>query len=142
MFYPPLAVDPNVAHRVFFGAHSVYVSTDGMATCNQQMDLDLTFNDAFEGNACLAQDCAIEDLEFGPVDGLNGHPAWPLAMSDQGGTVAFAINNTSQADRNIKSNPPDGVIWTDLTGGLENRAAERQPFKVRCPVYSSHKHCA
>ena len=43
VFYPALAVDPTVAHRVLFGAHSVYVSTDGMATWGQQTDLDLTF---------------------------------------------------------------------------------------------------
>ena len=28
--YPPLASDPAVAHRVFFGGHTIFVSTDGM----------------------------------------------------------------------------------------------------------------
>ena len=70
VFYPPLAVDPNIAHRVFFGAHSVYVSTDGMATWAQQTDQDLTSSGAFEGDICQTQDCALEDLEFGPEDGL------------------------------------------------------------------------
>jgi hypothetical protein len=31
-YYPPLASDPAVAGRVLFGAHSVYVSNDAMAT--------------------------------------------------------------------------------------------------------------
>ena len=97
VFYPALAVDPSVAHRVFFGAHSVYVSTDGMGTWNQQTDLDLTSSGFYEGNECTSQDCAIEDLEFGPNDKVNQiFPAWSLAMSDLGGTVAFAVNNTTQ----------------------------------------------
>ncbi len=84
VFYPPLAVDPTTAHRVFFGAHSVYVSSDGMATWTQQTDEDITSDGNFEGDICAAQDCALEDLEFGPVDGQNGHPAWALSMSDLG----------------------------------------------------------
>jgi len=35
-YFPPLASDPAVAQRVLFGAHSVYVSNDGMATWSQQ----------------------------------------------------------------------------------------------------------
>jgi hypothetical protein len=119
VFYPALAVDPTVAHRVFFGAHSVYVSSDGMATWAQQTDLDLTSNGVFEGNQCDGQDCAIEDLEFGPADGQNGHPAWSLSMSDLAGTVSFAVFNTTQANLNITSNPPHGANWNEVTGGLE-----------------------
>ena len=57
VFYPALAVDPFVAHRVLFGSHSVYVSTDGMAPWAQQTDLDLTSSGAFEGGQCGSAQC-------------------------------------------------------------------------------------
>ena len=41
-YFPPLASDPAVAQRVLFGAHSVYVSNDAMATWSQQTTQDLT----------------------------------------------------------------------------------------------------
>ncbi len=95
VFYPPLAVDPVVAHRVWFAAHSVYVSTDGMAHWAQQTDQDLTADGTLEGNVCVDQSCALEDVEFAPSDRTR---AWALAMSNLEGTVAFALSNTTQAD--------------------------------------------
>ncbi len=119
VFYPALAVDPSVAHRVIFGAHSVYVSTDGMAHWAQQTDQDLTSDGTYEGNPCESQDCAVEDLEFGPNDGQNGYPLWSLSMSDLYGTVAFAINNTTQAETQLTSTNSNGAFWSEVTGGLD-----------------------
>ena len=126
-FYPPIAVDPNTAHRVLFGAHGVYVSTDGMRHWAQQTDQDLTSNGTFEGNPCASQDCSLEDLEFGPVDGKNGTPAWSLAMSDLGGTVAFAIDNTTQANLSLNAANPHGGFWSEVTGGLDTVLLNSNP---------------
>ena len=141
VFYPPLAVDPNVAHRVWFAAHSVYVSTDGMAHWAQQTDQDLTSDGTFEGAMCANQSCAIEDLEFGPNDVLNSiYPAWSLAMSDLDGTVAFAINNTKQSNVQLDANHADGAFWVDVTGGAGHRDEEDQP--VRRVIHPGHQHRA
>ncbi len=129
VFYPALAVDPFVAHRVWFGSHSVYVSTDGMATWGQQTDLDLTSSGAFEGGQCGSAQCSIEDLEFGPQAGQI-QAAWSLAMSDLAGTVAFAVNNTTQAERSVATNPPHGATWTDVTGGLDTVMLETSALGV------------
>ena len=122
-FYPALAVDPTTAHRVWFGAHSVYVSTDGMAHWAQQTDQDLTSPGtalgAPEGETCEDQTCSIEDLEFGPVSGKL-HPAWALAMSNLNGTVEFEVSNTNQANMDINSNPPNGGFWTDVTASVDS----------------------
>ncbi len=115
-FYPPLAVDPSVPHRVFFGAHAVYVSTDGMAHWNFQTDFDLTSSGAFGGDACADQTCSLVDLEFAPSDHRR---AWALAESSLDGTIAFAVNNTTDADVNgIDPTHPDGGDWFDKTGSL------------------------
>ena len=129
VYYPPIAVDPAVAHRVLFAASSIYESTDAMAHWTQQTDQDLTSggnSSNQEGLACAAlqppdtpQECAIEDLEFGPVDGKHGHPLWSLAMSNLNGSVAFAINNTVQANLDINTNPPNGAFWSDVTTGMD-----------------------
>ena len=142
VFYPPLAVDPNVAHRVFFGAHSVYVSTDGMATWNQQTDLDLTSSGAFEGNPCSAQDCAIEDLEFGPVERTERAPGLVARDERSGGYCLFCFKqhvagrSQYQVHSAARSNLDRGNGWPG------NRAPEHQSFKPGCPIYPSHQHCA
>ena len=115
-FYPTLAVDPAVAHRVWFGTHSVYVSTDGMAHWVQQTDQDLTADGTIEGNKCQDQSCSLEDLEFAPSDHTR---AWALAMSDLNGISEFELSNTSQADMDLNSNPPHGGFWTDVTSNLD-----------------------
>ncbi len=114
-FFPPLAVDPAVAHRVFFGAHGIYVSTDGMAHWAQQSDLDLTSGGVFGGNPCVDQSCSLVDLQFAPSDHTR---AWALAGSSLDGTVAFAINNTIQADIQLDATHTDGGSWNDVTGNL------------------------
>ncbi len=122
-FYPPIAVDPSNSHRVFFGAHSVYVSTDGMAHWAQETDQDLTSSgtqgESPEGAACEDQSCSIEDLEFGPVDMQHGFPAWSLAMSDLLGTVEFEVQTTTQANEELDANHKDGAFWSDVTGNID-----------------------
>ncbi len=131
VFYPPLAVDPSVAHRVWFGAHSVYVSTDGMAHWAQETDQDLTSDGTFEGSMCLNQNCAIEDLEFGPNDTLhNIFPAWSLAMSDLDGTVAFAVSNTQQSNVQLDGTHAHGAFWVEVTGGLDTVMKKTSPLGV------------
>ena len=128
VFYPPLAVDPAVAHRVLFAAHSVYVSTDGMATWGQQTDQDLTSGGTEEGGGtCGSAACAIEDLEFARSDHTH---AWALAMSDLGGTVAFAVNNTTQGDVQIDATHVHGGTWNDVTGNLDTLLVKSSPAGV------------
>ncbi len=124
VFYPPLAVDPAVAHRVFFGAHSVYVSTDGMAHWAQQTDQDLTADGTVEGDACDDQSCALEDLEFTPSDHTH---AWALAMSNLTGTVEFELSNTTQADQKLDGAHPHGGFWTDVTPALDTALKKTNP---------------
>jgi hypothetical protein len=122
VFYPPIAVDPTTAERVLFGAHHVYESTDGMAHWSEQTDYDLTSpgtsGGAPEGDPCDDGTCAIEDLEFGPVNGPI-HPAWGLAMSNLIGTIEFELTNTTQANMDVASNPPDGAFWSDVTSPVD-----------------------
>ena len=123
-FYAPIAVDPQVPHRVLFGAHGIYVSTDGMAHWQQQTDFDLTSAGLFGGGQCGDQTCALVDLQFAPSDHTR---AWALAGSSLDGTVAFAINNTIQADINkIDATNSDGGIWNDVTSSLAATFAQGQ----------------
>ena len=65
-YFPPLASDPAVAQRVLFGAHSVYVSSDAMATWSQQTTQDLT-------GGCNSGECATRgsrDRAVGRHQGL------------------------------------------------------------------------
>jgi len=65
-FYPPLASDPAVAHRVFFGGHTIFVSTDGMFSWQQQTAQDLTAVGC--STATYPDLCALEDIEFARSD--------------------------------------------------------------------------
>ncbi len=59
IFYPPFAVDPFNAHRILFGAHSVYSSTDGMQSWSQQTTSTMT------GAGCGTSSLyALQDIEF------------------------------------------------------------------------------
>ena len=65
-YFPPLASDPAVAQRVLFGAHSVYVSNDAMATWSRQTTQDLT-------GGCNSGECATRgsrDRAVRPHQGL------------------------------------------------------------------------
>ncbi len=126
-FYPPLAVDPTVAHRVWFGSHSIYVSTDGMAHWAQQTDQDLTSDGSLGGDVCIDQDCSIEDLQFAPSDHTR---AWALSMSNLDGTVAFAVSNTSQANLQLDATHPHGGFWSDATGGVDIALKKTNPAGV------------
>ncbi len=117
-FYPPLASDPQVAQRVLFGAHSVYVSTDGMSTWSQQTTQDLT-------GGCQTGACALQDLEFAPS---NDHVAWALSMQTFSTSPAtpFKVWVTQQANLSVSSTYPNGGLWTDVTGNLPFSAGNTQ----------------
>ncbi len=127
-FYAPIAVDPTVAQRVFYGAHGVYVSTDGMAHWAQQTDQDLTSpgisNGAPEGAECEQTDCSLEDLEFSPANHIR---AWTLAMSSMDGSVEFELNNTVQANVQLDTNHTHGGLWNDVTTAVDTALKKTNP---------------
>jgi photosystem II stability/assembly factor-like uncharacterized protein len=98
-FFPPIAVDPEVSGRVLFGAHFIYVSTDGMLTWGRQEVADMT-------SGCSDGSCALQDLEFAPTD---HHRAWAVSINDGDG---FRVFNTIQA------NLDTGADWTEVTNNL------------------------
>ncbi len=93
-----------------FGAHSVYVSNDGMATWAQQTTQDLT-------GGCNSGECALEDLEIAPSDHTK---AYALAMetSTTFRPTPFKIFTTDQADMQVSASQPEGAEWTDKTAQL------------------------
>ncbi len=109
-YFPPLASDPAVAQRVLFGAHSVYVSNDAMATWSQQTTQDLT-------GGCNSGECGLEDLEIAPSDHTK---AYALAMqtSTTFRPTPFKIFTTDQADMQVSVGQPEGAHWTDKTAQL------------------------
>jgi hypothetical protein len=109
-YFPPLASDPAVAERVLFGAHSVYVSNDGMATWAQQTTQDLT-------GGCNSGECALEDLEIAPSDDTK---AYALAMqtSTTFRPTPFKIFTTDQANLEVSAGQPGGAEWIDKTAQL------------------------
>jgi hypothetical protein len=109
-YFPPLASDPAVAERVLFGAHSVYVSNDAMATWSQQTTQDLT-------GGCNSGECGLEDLEIAPSDHTK---AYALAMqtSTTFRPTPFTIFTTDQADMQVSVGEPQGAQWTDKTAQL------------------------
>jgi len=101
IFYPPLASDPSSAGRMFFGAHHIYASTNGMLSFTEQETADLT------GTGCNNGNCALEDIEFAPST-----PSRAWALAAQFGAAAFRLLNTTTANLNT------GGSWTDVTSHL------------------------
>jgi hypothetical protein len=106
-YYPPLASDPAVAERVLFGAHSVYVSNDAMATWAQQTTQDLT-------GGCNSGACALEDIEIAPSDHTKAY-ALSMETSTTFRPTPFKIFTTDQADIQVNPGQPGGAQWTDKT---------------------------
>ncbi|HUA34726.1 MAG TPA: Ig-like domain-containing protein [Candidatus Binataceae bacterium] len=102
--FPPLASDPATAQRVLFGAHSVYVSTDGLNTWARQTTQDLS-------GGCPNGACALADIEVAPS---NNADAWAIAMETNSTfrPTPFQVYNTTQANLN------SGVTWTNVTPNL------------------------
>jgi hypothetical protein len=109
-YFPPLASDPAVARRVLFGAHSVYVSNDGMATWARQTTQDLT-------GGCNSGQCALEDLEIAPSDDTK---AYALAMETNTTfrPTPFQIFTTNEANMQVSAGQPAGAEWTNKTAEL------------------------
>src|SRR5208337_2611794 len=113
-FYPPLAGDPAVAHRVFFGGHTIFVSTDGMFSWQQQTMQDLTApNGCSRGLDALPALCALGDIEFARSD---HRVAYAVAMSSSnscfGGPCPLQVYTTTEADFNT------AATWSNVTGNL------------------------
>ena len=110
-FYPPLASDPAVAHRVFFGGHTIFVSTDGMFSWQQQTMQDLTAPGCSTGTS--PELCALEDIEFARSD---HRVAYAVAMSSSNGCSGLPcplqVYTTNEADLNA------GATWLNVTGNL------------------------
>ena len=109
-YYPPLASDPAVAERVLFGAHSVYVSNDGMATWTPQTTQDLT-------GGCNSGACALEDLEIAPSDDTKAY-ALSMETNTSFRPTPFKIFTTDQANLQVSAGQPQGAQWTDKTSQL------------------------
>jgi len=109
-YYPPLASDPAVAQRVLFGAHSVYVSNDGMATWAPQTTQDLT-------GGCNSGACALQDLEIAPSDDTKAY-ALSMETSATFRPTPFKIFTTDQANTQVNADQPNGAEWIDKTAQL------------------------
>ena len=117
-FFPPMAVDPLISRRVFFGAHSVYVSTDAGQNWARQTNQDLT-------GQCSNGACAIQDLEFAPT---MHNIAYALSTQtfETGSPTPFKIFQTSQANLQVSNSTPSGGAWTDVTDNLPFNPANTQ----------------
>jgi hypothetical protein len=123
--YPPIAVDPNVANRIFIGGHFVYVSANGSQTWRQQSSSDIT-------GGCTGRGCALDDLEFVPPNSSSvPHGAW--AVSQLGGGVGFRVSNTTNADCPDQPTCTTGLTaaWSALTvSGVANNATQATGIAV------------
>jgi len=109
-FYPPLSVDTDPAHvrRVFLAARHIYDLTfsNGAPVWSQQESGDLT-------GGCTAAGCAIQDVEFSPV---NHSVAWTI--STPGGTPEPTTGQTFRVFFAGNANVNSSGTWTDVTGDL------------------------
>jgi hypothetical protein len=113
IFYPPLASDPSTPGRVLFGAHHIYVSTNGMTSFAEQETADLT------GAGCANGACWLEDIEFAP-----NSPSRAWALAAQNGSVPFRLLNTATANVN------SGGSWADVTAHLPFSASAAQATSI------------
>jgi len=134
-FYPPLAVDPAVSQRVFFGAHTVFVSTDGMLTWQPQTLQDLT------AKGCPDGTCALVDLEFAPSDDTHA-----VALAEGNGVLSFRVYVTDEAncpDQPTCPEPPPvppalpSARWVNVTGNLPIETAATQATGIAIDPHDS-----
>ena len=105
-FYPPLAVDPQVAHRVLFGgADYIYASTDGMFSWRVQSN-NLVPGGGFGG--------ALVDLEFAPSDHTRAYAVAGTIISSANASLTDPVLTTSQADLD------SGAQWAAISPSLGN----------------------
>ena len=93
-----LQSDPAVAEHVLFGAHSVYVSNDGMATWAPPTTQCLT-------GGCNGGACALEDLEIAPTDNTKAY-ALSMETSTNLRPTPFKIFTTDQATSSSAARSP------------------------------------
>ena len=109
-YFPPIASDPTVAEHVLFGAHSVYVSNDAMATWAVQTTQDLT-------GGCNSGACGLQDLEIAASDHTKAY-ALSMETSTTFRPTPFKIFTTDQANIQVNPGQPEGAHWTDKTAQL------------------------
>lgn len=109
-FYPPIAGDPAIAQRVMFGAHSVYVSADGMNTWGRETTQDLT-------GGCANGACALGDLEFAPSDNTKAY-ALSMETNSTARATPFKLFTTDQANLQVDATHLNGAFWIDKTSQL------------------------
>ncbi len=109
-YFPPMAIDPLISRRVFFGAHTIYVSTDAGLTWARQTKQDLT-------GQCSNGACAIQDLEFAPS---SHNIAYALSTQtfETGSPTPFKIFRTTQADVQVDNSHLNGGAWSDVSVNL------------------------
>jgi hypothetical protein len=116
IFYPPLAVDPKVKERLFFGATHVYVSSfskDGTWVWQRQEPNDLT-------SGCQDPGCSLANIEFDKAD-----PTRACALSPQFVQVNYKVNPIVKTTFPFKlsctkqANLAHSGVWSDLTPRLE-----------------------
>ncbi len=126
-FYAPLAVDPGVSQRVFFGSHTVFVSTDAMLSWQRQTQQDLT-------GGCADGTCALVDLEFAPSDDTHA-----VALAEASNGASFKVFVTDEANCPDQPTCPvptpappalPGALWVDVTGNLPFNALDTQATGV------------
>lgn len=115
IFYPPLAVDPDVKERLFFGATHVYVSSfsrDGAWVWQRQEPNDLT-------SGCGEAACSLADIEFDKADHTRACALSSqfVRVDDQANPIVktifpFKLSCTRQA------NLAQSAVWSDLTPRL------------------------
>ncbi len=128
--YPPLAGDPAVPGRVFFGSHFIYESTDAMLTWQRQENTDLT-------GGCPDGTCALQDIEFARSDETR---AWALsiASNSNGGvtnpaaapfTISFVppFDTTFKLFNTTQANLSNGAVWNDVTGNFTSNVEINLP---------------
>jgi hypothetical protein len=108
--YPPLAVtsDSVSPRRTFLAARHIYALgfSNGNPVWAQQETTDLT-------GGCTTTGCAIEDVEFSPVD-----PAVAWTISTTGGMPEPTTGQTFRVFETNSATLNSGAVWTDVTGDL------------------------
>src|SRR5579885_1936917 len=130
-FFPLIAVDPNPPagqRRLFVGAHSVFVSTDGMGTWSRQVANNAgTPNGDVTG--CPASNsgfCAIADLQIVPADNRR---AW--SVSAQSGGFPLQVFNTTQANLNT------GAVWNNVSANLGFNPTQTQATSIAVSAHNA-----
>jgi photosystem II stability/assembly factor-like uncharacterized protein len=125
-FYPPIAVDPVVPHRLLVGGHFMYISTNANAVdvMGKGAAAFSTMSPKNNLTGCFPG-CALTDIEFAPGDHRVIYTLASQAANSDGTTVfPFKVFVTTHGDLNA------GVAFTDITGGLPFKTSMTQATTI------------